>query len=126
MQRKRGTQKNAGLPEKILGRSLPFSVEAEKAVLGSLLLHDGYLDGVAEVLKHEDFYSPAHQTIFKTMLEIAGNRERLDIITLQNSLEKGDLLSEIGGTSYLLSLQEDISAVGLINQHTNIIKEKIC
>ena len=67
MQKKRAP-KQAGLAEKVLGRTLPFSVEAERAVLGSLLLHDSYLDTVSELVRAEDFYSPANQMIFKAFL----------------------------------------------------------
>lgn len=113
-----------GLAEKVLGRSLPFSREAEKAVLGSLLLQDSYLDVIVDVLKPQDFYAPVNQLIFKAMLGIYQRKERLDVITLQDELEKANKLSEIGGISYLLSMQEDIPAIGLIEQHANIIKEK--
>jgi replicative DNA helicase len=110
--------------EKVLGRTLPFSVEAERAVLGSLLLHDSYLDMINELLRPIDFYSLAHKTIFEAIVAIGQRRQRLDIITLQDELEKMGQLSAIGGLTYLLSLQEDITAIGLIEQHARIIKEK--
>jgi replicative DNA helicase len=117
-------QNSNGLAERVLGRTLPFSVEAERAVLGSLLIHDGYLPAVSDVLASQDFYSLAHQTIYKGMQEVAARRERLDMITLQDELEKKGVLQEVGGISYLLSLQEDITSVGLIEQHAKIVKEK--
>lgn len=110
--------------EKMLGRNLPFSTDAERAVLGSLLLHDAYLDSIMELLTPQDFYSSVHRTIFEAVCTIARNRQRLDIITLQDELEKSGQLSQIGGVVYLLSLQEDIPAIGLIEQHAKIIKEK--
>jgi replicative DNA helicase len=123
MQKRREIQ-GAGLAEKVLGRSLPFSTEAERAVLGALLLHDAHLDTIVELLTPNDFYAPIHQTLFKAIVTIFQRRERLDIITLQAELEKNDQLSEIGGLAYLLSIQEDIPALGLIEQHAKIIKEK--
>ena len=58
------------------------------------------------------------------MCSLAYRKQRLDIITLQDELEKTGQLTAIGGVVFLLSLQEDIPAVGLIEQHAKIIKEK--
>jgi replicative DNA helicase len=117
-------KQSVAMTEKILGRSLPFSVEAERAVLSSLLLHDGQLVIVSELLHPSDFYTPAHKTIFEAMLAISGRNQRLDLITVQDELEKIGQLATIGGIMYLLSLQEDIPALGLIEQHAHIVKEK--
>lgn len=125
MQRKIYQEKpSAAITEKILGRNLPFSVEAERAVLGSLLLHDSQLEIISELLLSVDFYVPAHRIIYEAILSIARRNQRLDIVTLQDELEKMGQLVNIGNVMYLLSLQEDIPAVGLIEQHARIIKEK--
>ncbi len=127
MQKKYLQDKEKGsvtVAEKILGRTLPFSVEAERAVLGSLLIHDGQLDLIVELLTPQDFYTPAHKIIFEAVETIAGRKQRLDMVTLQDELEKMGQLSYIGGIVYLLSLQEDIPALGLLEQHARIIKEK--
>lgn len=108
----------------IIGKKLPSNVEAEKAVLGALLLNDEHLAKVIEIIRPEDFYVPAHVTIYTAITDIAQRMERLDIVTLQNELEKKAVLEDIGGIVYLLSLQEDIPAIGLISQHAKIIKEK--
>ncbi len=122
-QEKQGKQATV-FAEKVLGRNLPFSVDAERAVLGSLLLQDSYLDIIMELLIPQDFYTSVHRIIFEAMASIARQKDRLDIITLQDELEKMGQLQLIGGTVYLLSLQEDIPAIGLIEQHARIIKEK--
>ena len=110
--------------EKILGKSLPFSIEAERAVLGSLLLNDENLALVMELLLPNDFYTIAHKLIYQAIIQTAEQHKRIDLITLNDELEKGGHLSTIGGMVYLLSLQEDIPAVGLIDQHSRIVKEK--
>lgn len=115
---------SVALTEKVLGRTLPFSIEAERAVLGSLLLHDGQLELVVELLAPQDFYTPAHKVIFEAISVIAARKHRLDIVTLQDELEKIKQLDHIGGIVYLLSLQEDIPALGLLEQHARIVKEK--
>lgn len=110
--------------EKALGKSLPCALDAERSVLGSLLLNDEHMAAVAELLTPSDFYSPAHQAIYETVEQITHKRQRIDLVTLHNELEKSGKLEAVGGMLYLVSLQEDIPALGLIQQHAAIIKEK--
>lgn len=121
---KRTYSKNNFSTEKVIGKKLPAHVEAEKSVLGALLLNDENLARISEILTPQDFYIPAHTKIYAAIVEIAQRMERLDIVTLQNELEKKGALDDIGGLMYLLSLQEDIPSVGLIEQHAKIVKEK--
>lgn len=117
-------EKTNFVSESVLGKSLPFVMEAEKAVLGALLLNDAKMDEVLELIIAEDFYIPAHKIIFQTMTQIVNRRNRIDLITLQDELEKNNSLTTCGGVSYLIGLQEDIPAMGLLEQHARIIKEK--
>ena len=110
--------------ERIIGKALPSNIDAEKAVLGALLLNDEYISLVSEIITAEDFYSTPHKLIFQAIVDIAAQSKRIDILTLQDALNKQSQLETIGGVVYLLSLQEDIPAVGLIEQHATIIKEK--
>lgn len=110
--------------ERVIGKSLPFNLEAERSVLGSVLLNDEHFQGVVELLSQTDFYLPAHQIIFQTMVNIAQSHRRIDFITLQDELTKTDQLQAIGGVVYLFSLQEEIPLAGLITQHARLIKEK--
>ena len=110
--------------ERVLGKSLPSNIDAERSVLGAILISDDTVSEVADILQADDFYSPAHQTIFTSILSLAQRGQRIDMLTLQNDLESGSQLDGIGGISYLMELQEDIPSVGLVVQHANIIKEK--
>ena len=110
--------------EKVLGKRLPFSLEAEKAVLGAILLNDSTLSNILEMLNPNDFYTPSNKTIFQAMLNISARNQRVDIVTLQDELDKMGQLDSTGGIVYLLSLQEEIPALGLIEQHAQIIKDK--
>ncbi len=110
--------------ERVLGRKLPASLDAEKAVLAALLLNDENLSQVVEFLTPQDFYMPTHRVIYQAILEIAQKMERLDLVTLQDALERKGQLEAVGGVMYLLGLQEDIPSLGLIAQHAKIIKEK--
>jgi replicative DNA helicase len=110
--------------EKTLGRRLPFSTEAERAVLSSLLLNDEHLVAVVDQLATEDFYDNNLRQVYQGVVDIARSGKRLDIVTLQHELEKRGCLEAIGGIVFLLSLQEDIPSVGLVLQHVSIIKDK--
>lgn len=111
-------------PETLLGRMPPASYDAERAVLGAILLHEEGLNRTSDFLNADDFYTNAHKTIYEAMLVLAKRSCRIDLISLQDELTKKQELETIGGIAYLVSLQEDIPAVGLIQQHAHIIKEK--
>jgi replicative DNA helicase len=110
--------------ESIMGKSLPSNIEAERAILGAILLNDESLEHVVEILIETDFYVPAHQTIYKAMVDLKEANQRIDLITLQDILAQGGKLEQIGGVVYLLGLQEDIPAMGLIVQHAQIVRAK--
>jgi replicative DNA helicase len=110
--------------EGILGKTLPAHTDAERAVLGALLLNDEYINTISEVIVADDFYNPAHKIIYQAIIDLGQKHKRIDIVTLQNELTKQNQLDAIGGIIYLLTLQEDIPSVGLIVQHANIVKEK--
>ncbi len=110
--------------EAIIGKKMPASIEAEKAVLGALLLNDEQLNAVTEVIQAKDFYVGAHGKIFEAMVVLTQRSERVDLVTLQNEMEKRNTLQDTGGLVYLLSLQEEIPSAGLLLQHAQIIKEK--
>lgn len=110
--------------ERTLGKTLPASSDAEKAIIGALLLNDEQLPQVLELLTPQEFYIPAHRILYQAMCSLAQERKRIDIVTLQDELIKQGKLDEVGGVVYLLSLQEDIPALGLLEQHATIIKEK--
>lgn len=110
--------------ESIVGKRLPSNAQAERAVLGALLLHDDQMHVIAERLRSEDFYSIPHKIIFQAMLDLASNQKRIDLVTLQDLLGKENQLESVGGVGYLIELQGDIPAIGLIDQHATIIKEK--
>lgn len=110
--------------ERLLGKTLPSHLEAERAVIGSILFNDAHLATVLEIISVDDFYSPAHKNIFSAFVAIVQSQRRIDLVTLQDELDKQGTLAQCGGLVYLVSLQEDIPLVGLIAQHAQIIKEK--
>jgi len=124
MQREQRTKNNRVDPERVLGKSLPANIDAERAVLSALLLNDEMLGQVSEILLANDFYSPQHKIIYSVILSISQQLKRIDLVTLQDELKKRKQLEAIGGVTYLISLQEDIPSLGLVAQHAKIVKEK--
>lgn len=113
-----------GQTEKILGRPLPYNIEAERSVIAAILLDDKTLSTVSDFLLPSDFYSAANRIIYETICEIEQKFHRIDLVTLQDELEKKKMLEPVGGTSYLLTVQEELPAVGMIEAHARIVKEK--
>jgi len=110
--------------ERVLGKTLPSNIDAEKSVLGAILLNDETVNQIQEALIPEDFYNIQHKMIYEAILECAKKFKRIDLVTLQDELKKRGKLEDVGGLVYLISLQEDIPSLGLIEQHAQIIKEK--
>lgn len=117
------TRKKQGV-EGILGKTLPAHSQAEKSVLGALLLNDAHSTAVTEIIVPDDFYVPAHKIIYQAIVDLGQQGKRIDLVTLQDELIKRGELENVGGIVYLVGLQEDVSSLGLIEQHAQIIKEK--
>lgn len=110
--------------EQVLGKHLPASIEAERAVLTALMLNDEYAAVTAEIITAKDFYRPSHQMIYQAIIDLISQRQRIDLITLQDELTKRAQLDTIGGVVALVSLQEDVPSLGLVEQHARIIRSK--
>ncbi|MFZ5796963.1 MAG: replicative DNA helicase [Desulfobulbaceae bacterium] len=102
----------------------PQNLEAEQAVLGTILLQDNSLVKIIELLEPEDFYREAHKTIFRAMLQLFENREPYDLISLTNLLRDQNKLDLVGGPAYLASLTDVIPFSGTLIHHANIIRQK--
>lgn len=102
----------------------PQSIEAEQAVLGTILLQDKALLKIVEILAADDFYRDAHKTIFAAMLTLFEKREPHDLITLTSLLSDQNKLEQVGGASYLASLTDIIPFSGTLVHHAQIIRKK--
>jgi replicative DNA helicase len=110
--------------EKLLGKQLPANIDAERSVIGALLLNDENVGRVSELLMVDDFYLTQHKLIYQAIIDLVTQFKRIDLVTLQDELIKREQLEAIGGIVYLISLQEDIPAIGLLEQHAQIVKDK--
>ena len=82
----------------------PQNMEAEKSVLGSLMLEKDAIVNVANIIQVGDFYKNIHNEIYTAMLELYEKNEPIDVLSLSNRLEEKGKLDEIGGSSYLTTL----------------------
>ena len=98
------TQPQNALPAEAAGRLLPQDLEAEKAVLSALLHDNAAIHAVLNEVKPEDFYHPAHQQLFTSMLALQDANEPVDLLTLANHLNERKLLDSVGGAVYLAEL----------------------
>jgi replicative DNA helicase len=102
----------------------PQNIEAEQSVLGGILIENGAIHKVMEVLTPDDFYREAHQKIYNSLLDLSERDEPADLITLTNELRKKDQLDSIGGASYVASLIDTIPTAANIGYYARIVKEK--
>lgn len=101
----------------MIKREIPKNIEAEEAVLGSILINQETIYGVSELLDIEDFYRKSHRTIFKVMLDLNTTKKAIDIITLTDYLTHISKLEEVGGIAFITSTAN-------LKHYINIVKEK--
>ena len=106
------------------GRVPPHDLNAEKAVLGGVLLENDALNDVTELLKPEDFYKDSHGLIYQAMLDLFTDRAPVDTVTLRERLSTTGQLARVGGDEYLLMLTDTIPTVANIKAHAKIVSEK--
>lgn len=106
------------------GRIPPHSIEAERAVLGAILLHKDAFDTVSSIVKAEDFYSDNHRVIYEALASIVGKNQRADYVLLSEELKKSQKLEAVGGILYLTNLTTDIVDAYNVEDHAKIIRDK--
>lgn len=102
----------------------PHSIDAEQAVLGTLMLDNQRWDHVSDQLAEHDFYSRHHQTIFKEMHALVNKGMPIDLITLSDSLERRNVLADVGGFAYLAELSKNTPSTINIVAYTDIIRQR--
>jgi replicative DNA helicase len=99
-------------------------MDAEQAVLGSMLIERAAVERAAETLKPEDFYRDAHRTLFEAMLGLAERDEPVDLITLSDELRARDQFERVGGLLYLQNLMEAPATAANIEYYAKMVEEK--
>ncbi|HKS69007.1 MAG TPA: replicative DNA helicase, partial [Ktedonobacterales bacterium] len=101
---------------------LPQNVEAEAGVLGSLLIDPEAIVQIADFLRPDDFYNEAHRTIYQAALELFESHEPADLITLCDELGRRGKLDEVGGTSYVSSLANQVPTSRNVKHYAQIVE----
>ncbi len=106
------------------GRQLPHDFEAERSVLGSMVLDVEALHVALARLSTDDFYAQAHADIFQAIARLSAENTPVDTVTLADALRKRDLLDAVGGIQTLITLSETVSLTSNISAYCDIVKEK--
>lgn len=102
----------------------PQDLETETSVLGALMLDKNAIIKVADLLQPIDFYHPAHQKIYETILRLFETGKPIDLLTVSNELKTKKIIKEIGGINYLTDLINSVPTSAHIAEYANTVKEK--
>lgn len=102
----------------------PQNIEAEKSVLGSMLIDEEAIGTAIEVLDEAWFYNDVHSQIYKAVVDLYQARKNVDLITLSDKLKSDGLLEHVGGVTYLSSIIDFVPTSANVEHYAQIVKEK--
>ncbi len=111
-------------PEITLERPLPHNLDAERSVLGAILLDNHALNTAVEKLKPEDFFLDQHRRVFQQMIALGETQQAIDLVTLTDRLYRSGELEASGGAAYLAQLVDGVPHVTNVDHYARIVKEK--
>src|SRR3989338_10593403 len=100
------------------------NVEAEKSVLGAMLIDEEAIGICVEILDAIWFYEDAHQKIYQATIDLYNHHKKVDIITLSNKLKNDNLLNDVGGVAYLSSIIDFVPTSANVEHYASIVREK--
>jgi len=112
------------MADTLLEKLPPQNLEAEMAVLGSMLLDEDAISVASESLDRNSFYKDSHRKIFEAILNLYNANKAVDIITLTDELKRDNILDEVGGASFLASLSNSVPTAANISHYVSIVREK--
>ena len=105
-------------------KQMPVSVEAEQALLGSIIVSPDAFDKIGGIIIAEDFYVEEHKHIYSALIKMYSQNKTIDVVTLVNALvEMGDR-DEAGGVQYITLLAESVPSAANVKDYANIVKDK--
>ncbi len=105
-------------------RTLPHNLEAERSVLGAILVHNDAFNLAVQVIESRDFYRDAHRRIFEKMIALNERGQAIDFITLKEELSRSGEVDEAGGPAYIASLADGVPRATNVEYYARIVKEK--
>ena len=101
----------------------PHDIQAEKSVLGAILIDPSAINLIFEFLKPEQFYIPEHQLIYSAMFGLFEKQQPIDLVTLQDALKKDGSLKKVGGAPYLSDLINTVPTSAYVEHYAHIVKD---
>ena len=114
----------AAIPNPTLDTGLPANIDAEKTILGAILLDNAAHSEAAEKIDADDFSLDSHRRIYMRMSELIDAQRPVDIVTLANELARYKEVEAVGGVAYLASLTEGLPRRPVIEEYIRIVKDK--
>ena len=105
-------------------RALPHNLEAERCVLGAILIHNDAFNVAAELLDAGDFFRVAHQQVFDRMVNLSERGQAIDLVTLRDELSRAGVLEAVGGPAYVASLVDGVPRSTNVEHYARIVKER--
>ena len=107
-----------------LERPLPHNLEAERSILGAILLDNHSLNAAIEKVRSDDFFLPQHRQIFERMVQLGEKQQAIDVVTLMEDLSRRGELEAAGGIAYLSQLADGLPRITNVEHYARIVKEK--
>src|ERR1700730_6443460 len=105
-------------------RTLPHNLDAQRSVLGAVLLHNDAFNLAAEVIDSGDFFRDAPRRIFDKMVKLAERGDAIDLVTLKEELGRSGEIDEVGGPAYIAALVDGVPRSTNVAHYARIIKDK--
>jgi replicative DNA helicase len=105
-------------------RTLPHNLEAERSVLGAILIDNHTFNLAVSIITSQAFFRDAHRRIFERMTDLSERNQPIDLVTLKEELERSGELEEVGGPAYIASLVDGVPRSTNVEYYAQIVKEK--
>ena len=103
---------------------MPCDLEAERSIIGAMIIDERAVDDAAEIVEPVDFYSTKYQEIYKAILQVIDEKKPVDYITLEDQLKSNNMYEIIGGIDELISISEAVGSAVNVKYYADIIKSK--
>ena len=105
-------------------RTLPHNLEAERSVLGAIIVHNAAFNVAAELIDSKDFFRDAHGHVFDTMVGLNERGQAIDLVTLKDELIRSGHLEKVGGAAYIAALADGVPRSTNVEHYARIVKER--
>lgn len=112
------------MDESLIKKIMPHSIEAEQAVIGSMIMDGDAVETALETLLPEDFYGKQYGTLFQAMKELSMQNKPVDLVTLQDKLKEDNVPEELAGMEFIRELLNSVPTSANVKYYAGIVKEK--